>query len=135
MFGVKVCSIYFLLHLVHLGLRWKTRGKKRFKGWDLKIYKTFFFRFNYTFSPRILTSSRNWSCLFQIEQNSPYTITFFAILVITSIFSLQKRWYGKEISMWLCQQGKWHKHVIKTTFFNLKNQLKHFRNYNKKNWK
>jgi len=26
---------------------------------------------NYTFGPRVLTNSRKWSCLFQIEQNRP----------------------------------------------------------------
>jgi len=28
-------------------------------------------RLNYTFGPRILTNSRKWFCLFQIEQNRP----------------------------------------------------------------
>jgi len=28
-------------------------------------------RLNYTFGPRILTSSRKWSCFLQIEQNCP----------------------------------------------------------------
>lgn len=32
-----MCSIYMLLHLVQLGLAWKTCGKKRFNGWDWKI--------------------------------------------------------------------------------------------------
>ena len=41
-------------------------------------------RLNYTFGPRILTSSRKWSCLFQIEQNRPKLSCFFADLILPS---------------------------------------------------
>ena len=44
-------------------------------------------RLNYTFGPRILTSSRKWSCLFQIEQNRPKLSCFFAVLVLSHIFN------------------------------------------------
>jgi len=53
-------------------------------------------RLNYTFSPWVLTKSRNWSCSFQIEQSSPFTIMFLAILVLTLILPSKNTDMAKE---------------------------------------
>ncbi|AES94609.1 transmembrane protein, putative [Medicago truncatula] len=50
-----------------------------------------FNRFNYTFGPRVLAYSRNWSCPFKTEQNGLSIIIFVAFFVLPPIFKLQKR--------------------------------------------
>ena len=51
--------------------------------------QTIIYMFNYTFGPRILTNSRNWLCLFQIEQSCLYT-TIFCNFRPNPHFALQK---------------------------------------------
>ncbi|AES65848.1 endoplasmic reticulum protein ERp29, carboxy-terminal domain protein [Medicago truncatula] len=45
-------------------------------------------RLNYTFGPRVLAYSRNWSCPFKTEQNGPSIIIFVAFFVLPPIFKL-----------------------------------------------
>jgi len=47
----------------------------------------FFLWLNYTFSPRVLTYSRNWSCLFKTEQNCPSIINSVAFFILPPILS------------------------------------------------
>jgi len=48
-----------------------------------------YFRLNYTFGPRVLTNSRNWSCPFKTEQSRPCVIIFVAFFVLPPIFSFK----------------------------------------------
>jgi len=56
----------------------------------------FFNRLNYTFAPRVLTNSRNWSCPFKTEQSRPCVIIFVAFFVLPPIFSSKKAQMANE---------------------------------------